>query len=304
MEFKEIEYLITLADEGNISRAAEKLYMAQSSLTHFIQEMERSLGIQIFNRSPRGIQLTESGKILVEHMRNMKQEYELAKRRISDLEELRNGHVNFGIGTFRGTYILSEVLKKFTKLYPGISVEIVELSSWKLEEELLAGRVDLALVALPLKHSKNIYWEHLMNDEICLIASYSNPIMKKVSFSENMEKPYISIDALNGETMILGEKNTILGQAARNLIQNHQLEINPYPTTLSPFLAASVVQSGIGITLSYYSWSKFHGQVCSITFKPNPLYVELALAWSPRIGRTKLTRAFADVFHDCFDQEE
>ena len=99
MDFKELDYLITLADEKNISRAAEKLFMAQSSLSHFIRQLESELGTTLFIRTPRGIIPTASGEQFLVHARNMLQEFHIAKNELCELNHLVKGTIQFGIST-------------------------------------------------------------------------------------------------------------------------------------------------------------------------------------------------------------
>lgn len=118
MDFKELDYLITLADEKNISRAAERLFMAQSSLSHFIRQLESELGTTLFIRTPRGIFPTASGEQFLSHARSMLQEFRTAKNEIYELEHLSKGNIRFGISTYRGVYLLPDILRRFHSQYP------------------------------------------------------------------------------------------------------------------------------------------------------------------------------------------
>ena len=95
MDFKELDYLITLADEKNISRAAERLFMAQSSLSHFIRQLESELGTTLFIRTPRGIIPTASGEQFLVHARHMLQEFHIAKNELCELNHLVKGTIQF-----------------------------------------------------------------------------------------------------------------------------------------------------------------------------------------------------------------
>lgn len=79
MQLKELTYLVTLADEGSISRAADKLYMAQSSLSQFLQQYESELGVTLFVRTSRGIRLTYAGTIFIDNARSILKHYQLVQ---------------------------------------------------------------------------------------------------------------------------------------------------------------------------------------------------------------------------------
>lgn len=93
MDFKELTYIVTIADEGSISRAAEKLYMAQSSLSQFLQQYEAELGSRLFYRTARGVRLTASGTALIYHAKGMMRQYHLAKSELGDIESLQGGRI-------------------------------------------------------------------------------------------------------------------------------------------------------------------------------------------------------------------
>ena len=103
MNLKELNYIVTIADEGSISRAAEKLYMAQSSLSQFLQLYEAELGAPLFMRTSRGVRPTASGSVFLNHARQILLQYHRAQSELWDIEELSGGRIELGISTFRGT---------------------------------------------------------------------------------------------------------------------------------------------------------------------------------------------------------
>ena len=139
MEMKELVYLVTLAEEESISRAAERLYMAQSSLSQFLHQFEAELGTKLFVRTSKGITPTYSGKCFIEHAGEILRDYQKAKNELWDNENLAAGKVVLGISSFRGRRMLPKVLKQFQEIYPNVKVQVVEAHSMRLEELLLDG---------------------------------------------------------------------------------------------------------------------------------------------------------------------
>ena len=176
MDLKELDYIVTVANEGSISRAAEKLFMAQSSLSQAVRLFEQDLGTPIFVRTARGVRPTSAGEAFIFHARQILQQYQEARSEASDIENLKGGTVIFGISTYRGTYLLPPVLKKFHALYPRVHVEICEMDSIDLENKILEGLLDLALIAAPpvrIKHGV----DSLMRDEIMIATTADHPVM-------------------------------------------------------------------------------------------------------------------------------
>ena len=101
MHLKELTYIVTLADEGSISRAADKLYMAQSSLSQFLQQYESELGIPLFVRTSKGIRPTDAGNLFIDNARTILTHYRLVQTELWDMAELNGGSVILGISSFR-----------------------------------------------------------------------------------------------------------------------------------------------------------------------------------------------------------
>ena len=154
MDLRELHYLLALAEEKSISRAAERLFMAQSSLSQFLSTTESHLGYKLFIRTSSGIRPTEPGKRMIRFAQDTLAEFHRAKDEIQDIGNLKGGHVILGISSFRGSFLLPPVLQAFQQKYPGVRVQIVEENSLALEQLLLTGKIDLALLVMPEKRSR------------------------------------------------------------------------------------------------------------------------------------------------------
>lgn len=95
MDLKELDYIVTVANEGSISRAAEKLFMAQSSLSQAVRLFEQDLGTPIFVRTARGVRPTSAGEAFIFHARQILQQYQEARSEASDIENLKGRHCHF-----------------------------------------------------------------------------------------------------------------------------------------------------------------------------------------------------------------
>lgn len=217
MNLKELNYIVTIADEGSISRAAEKLYMAQSSLSQFLQLYEAELGAPLFMRTSRGVRPTASGSVFLNHARQILLQYHRAQSELWDIEELSGGRIELGISTFRGTYLLPPVLKRFRDLYPRIHVEITEKDSMYLEEMILEGFLDMALLALPSPRLHK-QLDFLTRDEIYLVTVSEHPVMEFVHREEDGTR-WVDLKDIARFECILGPPRTILGSMIRKALR-------------------------------------------------------------------------------------
>ena len=298
MEVKELNYLIAIAEEKSISRAAERLFMAQSSLSQFLKGLESELGNQLFFRTSTGVRPTESGRIMVEYAYRTLSEYHSARDQMQDIQELEKGRVLMGISTFRGTFLRPPVLNAFHMEYPGIHVEIIEENSMALEQLLQKGEIDLALLVLPVKHLKGEV-EPLMQDEICLITRQGHPVLEKAFPTPEDSKSRIPLcieirDAMSYE-FFLSDYDTILGREARCIFLEQELIPITHNEKLSAFFAASLGAAGLGLAFTYYSSHHAYPNAQFLSLGKEGRFLDLGLALPPGRYHSKAAMALRDM---------
>lgn len=298
MNLKELTYIVTIADEGSISRAAEKLYMAQSSLSQFLQLYEAELGAPLFMRTSRGIRPTASGEVFINHARQILLQYHRAQSELWDIEELNGGRIELGISTFRGTYLLPKVLKMFHERYPKIHVEITEKDSLYLEDMILEGLLDMALIALPSPRIKN-YLDLLTRDEIYIVTTKDHPIMQHVRSGENGKK-WVSLRDAAAFEFILGPPQTILGTVARREFERLKIEPVVQNDNITAPFAAALAREGVALAFTYHSCMVQEPGVEYLTIGKKGLSLDLTLAYPAGEYRSKATIALSRIFHEVY----
>lgn len=300
LEIKELNYLIAIAEEKSISKAAERLYMAQSSLSQFLQTLESNLDSKLFVRTSRGVRPTEAGAIMLKYAYATLAQYHRTKDEIQDLKELKSGSVILGISGFRGSYLLPPVLNAFKLDYPGIRVQIVEKNSMALEQMLLNGEIDIALLVLPVSDSR-IQPTFVMNDEICLIAHENHPIMKDSKlFSKTAKETsriprYVNLsDAIQYE-FFLSDYDTILGREARRVFNKNGLQPITCNESLTALMAAALAAAGHGLAFTYYSSRHYFRDAKFLSLGSDETFVQLATALPPGRYHSKAALALQEV---------
>jgi len=143
-------YAIQIAAERNFSRAAEKLHIAQPSLSQQLSKLEKELGVLLFKRSTNSVELTHAGSVFVSRARQILDMTEQLQREMDDLADLRKGRVVVGSVPVTGAHVLPDVLPAFRAAYPDIEVVLVEETSKRLEELTVSGATDVCLLSLPI----------------------------------------------------------------------------------------------------------------------------------------------------------
>ena len=146
MEFRKLQYLLTVAETRNITRAAESLYISQSALSHYIKNVEDELGVLLFDRSTNPISLTYAGEKFMESAQNILYENEKLNKEIRDITQHMSGKLVIGTSRDRASYMMPRLLPEFIDKYPGIDLEVYTDSGENLLKSLHDGRCDLVLL--------------------------------------------------------------------------------------------------------------------------------------------------------------
>jgi DNA-binding transcriptional LysR family regulator len=151
MELRQLRYFVAIAEERNFTRAAERLWLAQPGLSTHIRRLETEMGVRLFDRHPRGVELTQAGEVLLQRARVALAAVEVAASTGSDLESGTIGSVRLGIvstARWRGT---SDLLRRFAHERPGVELTVLEGFGGTLWRELRGGRLDA--MAAPAGHA-------------------------------------------------------------------------------------------------------------------------------------------------------
>jgi DNA-binding transcriptional LysR family regulator len=149
VNFQHLKYFLTVAEELNITRAAERLYISQQSLSNHIGNLERELDVKLFTRSPK-LSLTYAGGLLVDtatQILDLRSQY-LAK--VGDINKQYVGTLRVGISHTCGLALLPDILPKFRGEFPQVEFSLYEGNSTQLESELSHGRTDLIICFQPI----------------------------------------------------------------------------------------------------------------------------------------------------------
>ncbi|MFC3801328.1 LysR family transcriptional regulator [Cohnella sp. GCM10012308] len=175
MEFRLLHYVIQIAAERNFSRAAEKLHIAQPSLSQQLSKLEKELGILLFKRTTNSVELTHAGTVFVEKAQRIVDMTEQLRREMEDIADLRKGRIVVGTLPITGSHILPHVLPAFREAYPDIEIALVEEASATLEQLTASGGTDVSLLTLPLIEPALAY-DPILEEEICLAVPRDHPL--------------------------------------------------------------------------------------------------------------------------------
>jgi LysR family nitrogen assimilation transcriptional regulator len=146
MELRQLRYFVAIAESGSFSRAAEKVFVAQSALSHQIAQLESELGTPLFHRSRRGIELTEAGQRFAPHAVSILRQTEEAVASARQTTNEPSGKVVFGIPHSASNALALPLLRAVRQRLPRVQLELTEELTGNLSQQLTTGQLNLAVL--------------------------------------------------------------------------------------------------------------------------------------------------------------
>lgn len=175
------EYFLAIVETGSISRAAERLYVTQPSLSKYLRRLEKDMGISLFDRSSYPLKLTEAGEIYLKYVKEQIVRDKNLRRSFESLKDLYHGEVRVALTQWRSASLISEALAAFWSKYPSIRVVLLEGPHQYLASLLEHDRVDFALTHCPTScHNFGCLNENLMSDSAVFAVNSRSPILRQL----------------------------------------------------------------------------------------------------------------------------
>jgi LysR family cyn operon transcriptional activator len=180
MMLRQLQYFLDLAETEHLTKSASNLFVTQSTISHGITQLEKELGIALFERIGRGLVISQAGIKFKAYASRALQEIASGKMELSQLSDLQTGSLTIGvIPTFLDS-LIPPAVAKFNQTYPGIKLSIRDLRADLIEEQLIAGELDIGIAFHPT-HRQEIQTEHLFNERLVLLVSKKHTLRKTTS---------------------------------------------------------------------------------------------------------------------------
>lgn len=239
MDLRQLECFVAVCEELHFSRAAERLHISQPSLSQHIKNLERVVGMPLFDRIGRNVTLTEAGKILLAHSRRIFHEIDQAKAGIEDLHGLQRGKLTIGSLMTCVSYLLPPAVLKFKRLYPNVELSVLGMRANKIHKQLLRNELDLGIVFLPLD-DEDIRCIPLMSEQLSVAVPRKHPLATRSD---------ISVNRLVNEATILLPRSYFLRQLIDEHWAGHDIALQP-TLEIAPLDAlVQMVADGVGVTI-------------------------------------------------------
>ncbi len=284
MEIHQLRYFVAVADEGNFSRAAAKVRVAQPSLSQQIRKLEAEIGQPLFDRLPRSVVLTEAGRRFIDYARQILASIGDARRCVDELKEAVTGKLAVGAIPTIAPYVLPELVVKFQKDYPEVTLELVEDVTDGITRRIDAGELDVAL-ASTCEPSPTLRRDSLGREPLLALVPEADPLAAKT---------LVELDDLKSRRFLLLHEMHCLSQQVHQLLESRRLrpEIALAGSQLTTI--ARMVAAGIGVSITPQLMVKHQATpgCVSLPFAPPVPERELNFLYNPLRFHSKAAAAF------------
>ena len=239
MNLRDLKYLVALADLRHFGKAADACFVSQPTLSTQIRKLEDELGVVLVERAPRKVMLTAAGLDVVQRARRIVADVEQMREAARRSRDPESGTLRLGVFPTLGPYLLPHVVPTLRARFPQLELLLVEEKSDELLQRLREGKLDAALLALPL-HDDQLHAEFLFEEPFVLAAPQQHPLARRST---------LDAAELSDETLLLLEDGHCLRDQALDVCRlSGAREKSGFRATSLETLR-QMVAAGVGVTL-------------------------------------------------------
>lgn len=280
--FRDLQYIVAVADHRSISRAAEACAITQPALSERLKRIEQALDLVIFERTKRSLRVTSLGERLILKARELLDELRQLDAMLHAAQEPLVGPLRLGVIATLGPYLMPHVLPALRKQYPKLELMLHEGLTEALLASLKAGLLDVIIAAAPLRMA-GIEDEHLFHEPFVLAAPRGHPLA---------EQSTVKVSELRGDEMVLLEEGHCLSGQALDVCPSRRRQNRQRLHAMSLETLRHMVASGAGYTL--LPW-------LAVGNKP-PL--TKLIRYRPLAGRAGIGREIVIAYRDSFNRSD
>ncbi len=291
LEVRHLQLMAAVSDEGSLTRAAERLHLTQSALSHQLLDIERRLGLSLFHRVSKRMILTQAGERLLASARRILDELQKTEDEVRLFADNRRGVVRLTTECYTCYHWLPALMKRFQLRHPAIELSIDVDATETPIESLLAGQIDLALVTTEVK-DKRVEMRALFNDELVLITAPDHRLASR---------PFVTAKDVAAETVLTYAELEDSSVYRRLLRPAKLLPARSMRVRLTEALV-ELVRNGIGVSL-VSRWN-VAPQIASKVVAAIPVTRRgLSRDWRAAVLRSSARPKYLDDFIDMLAKE-
>lgn len=225
MTIRDFQYIIAIAEENNITKAAQRLFISQPSLSQALKKVESELNVTLFTRTTVGLQPTFIGEQFLLQAKEILGSYRKLEHFISDVNNLQTGRLQIGVPYYLNGSFLSEILPAFSEAYPGIDVHVTQQTDMELENMLSQGTLDF-IIGLPEAISSKFQKSMVLKCRLVLSVPPNHPLSDQALLLPGDRFPTLSPSLLEGETLLEFSPANPLYHMSREILSRSGVQVH------------------------------------------------------------------------------
>ncbi|MFC0470457.1 LysR family transcriptional regulator [Halalkalibacter kiskunsagensis] len=272
MDIRQLEYFSEVAKYLSFTKASASLHVSQPSISKAIKNLEDELGVPLFYRSPKQLELTDAGNAVLTNVKIVLESFNNLTTELTDIIDFRSGEIKIGIPPIIGAAFFSKLISQFKEAYPSIEIMLTEVGTKKIIHELEDGSIDIGLVCNIPKTSNDFEMVKLVKDPLMVIVHKNHEFAskQKVNFSE-----------LENQAFILYRKDfSIYDRIMEECTKNNFYPNIVCESSQKDFMV-EMVEAKLGIALlpSKIGNNIYNNEIKAIPLNCSNLHLELGMAW-------------------------
>jgi DNA-binding transcriptional LysR family regulator len=240
MELSQLRTFRVVAETLNFTRAAERLHLTQSAVSHQIKALEKELGEPLFIRTKRGVKVSQVGKLALEHAERILDEAEAMREHVSGREHMPIGRVRAAAATQAFVHLFAPLFESFMRKHPRIELSFrTTVSTDQTITDILDGAADVGFASVPV-YSPNLHVTELFEDELVLIVGNKHSLANQKQ---------VTIERLEGERLILFERGASIRRATDAFLKQANIKLKPALESNDTYFIKLMVEHGLGVSL-------------------------------------------------------
>lgn len=286
MDTQALTAFLAVAESGSFSTAAERLFITQPAVSKRIAQLEQQLGTRLFDRVGRRIRLTEAGQALLPRARQVLLDLEDMSRAISNLTGTVSGTLRIGTSHHIGLHRLPPVLRRFSREYPDVKLDIHFIDSEEAWEAVLHGDLEMGVVTLPPQPDPRLHSQAVWQDPLVFMAAPEHPLAR-------LDR--VTLETLTGYSAILPSPVTFTRRIVESLFEEQALTLNISMST--NYLETIHMMVSIGLGWSVLPETMLDDSVVRLNVDTALPVRRLGVVTHPGRSRSNAAGAFLDILN-------
>ncbi len=291
----QLQIFQVVAEEGSISRAAERLYLTQPAVSQHIGALEKDLGTRLFDRGPRGVKLTASGEILGDYARCLLRLADEAYRSVARAADVQEERLRIGASPGAGVYLLPEWVNSFHRRHPSLSVTLTTAITPAIVQAILDGNIDIGIVEGE-PDSDAVDAVPLWDEAIAIVVGRGHPLWGRAR---------VDAATLSRQGFVVREEGSLTRAWESHILGEYGITPHIVASFDSPVAIKQAIISGLGIALlPEFSIRQelTAGTLHAVKLVEGPLVRTLRLLWGAGSRERSAVQAFMVYLNDEFPQ--